>query len=236
MSSILMILSGATQWSQKGGTQRPTGFWSEEFATPHRLLRAADVDVTIATPGGVPAVCDELSLSLQANNGDAAKVAALTAYIGLHADELRTPERLEDIDVSRFDGVIVPGGHGPMQDLAVSESAGRVLTAALADPKKVVAALCHGQASFLAAGDATSWPFKGRRISSFSNTEETQVGLADNAPWLLEDRLRAGGAVIRNGDPWSSHVVIDGNLITGQNPQSAEGVTAAVIKALSQRA
>jgi putative intracellular protease/amidase len=114
-------------------------------------------------------------------------------------------------------------------------SVGRVLSAALANPDQVVAALCHGSASFLAAGDATSWAFKGYRMTAFTNAEETQTGLAVHAPWLLEDRLRAAGALFDGGAPWSSHVVVDGNLVTGQNPMSAEAATRALLDRLAAR-
>jgi len=233
MQSVLMILSGATSWTQLDGSQRPTGFWGEEFAVPHEILLAAGAKVAIATPGGVPATVDALSLSPEANQGDAAKAETVSAYLNQHAAALNSPQRIEDIDLSRFDAVFVPGGHGPMQDLAVNDSVGRVLAAALADRSKVVAAVCHGQASFLAAGTPSVWAFKGRRLTAFTNTEETQVGLAANAPWLLEDRLRAAGASFEAADPWGPHVVVDGNLVTGQNPASAAPVTRAVLDLLA---
>jgi putative intracellular protease/amidase len=235
MHSVLMILTSATSWTQLDGTHRPTGFWAEEFVAPHELLVSAGVQVTIATPNGKPATVDVGSLAPQVNNGDAAKVAALSAYLEKHADALRSPLRLEEIDLAEFDAVFVPGGHGPMQDLAVDEVVGRLLSAALADSQKVVGAVCHGQASFLSAGDSAGWAFKGRRLTAFSNTEETQAGLAANAPWLLEDRLRAAGASFEAGAPWSSHVVVDGNLVTGQNPASAEAATKALLDLLAAR-
>jgi putative intracellular protease/amidase len=233
MNSVLMILTAATAWTQLDGTQRPSGFWAEEFATPHRLLREAGVEVTLATPGGMPAVVDKLSLSAQANNGNESRVAELSAYLDSVAHELSRPRRLEELDLTGFDAVLVPGGHGPMQDLAVSPAAGRLLAAAMDDPRMIVASICHGQAAFLAAGDESRWAFRGRRLTSFSNVEETQVGLAVNAPWLLEDRLRAAGARFEAGAPWSSTVVVDGRLITGQNPQSAEAVVKALLSALA---
>lgn len=236
MQSVLMILTGATSWTQLDGSQRPTGFWGEEFAVPHEILLAAGAKVTIATPGGIPATVDALSLSAEANQGDAAKAETVSAYLKQHATALNSPQRIEDIDLSRFDGVFVPGGHGPMQDLAVNESVGRVLATALSDRSKVVAAVCHGQASFLSAGTPSAWAFKGRRLTAFTNTEETQVGLAANAPWLLEDRLRAAGASFEASDPWGPHVVVDGNLVTGQNPASAAPVTRAVLDLLAARA
>ncbi|MBE1484841.1 type 1 glutamine amidotransferase domain-containing protein [Plantactinospora soyae] len=236
MSSILMILTAARTWSQKDGSQRPTGFWAEEFVVPHRILTEAGVDVTIATPGGLTPVADEGSLAPSANGDDAEKVAELRAYLTRTQDLLTSPVRLEDVDPGRFDGVFIPGGHGPMQDLAVNPDVARVLAALLPDPAKVVASLCHGPASFFSAGNPDgSWLFKGRRLTAFTDEEETQVGLAANAPWLLEERLRTAGAQFESGPAWSSYVVVDGNLVTGQNPGSGEAAAEAVLRELAAR-
>jgi putative intracellular protease/amidase len=128
-----MILTGAKTWTQRDSTQRPTGFWAEEFVVPHELLVSSGAKVTIATPAGKPATVDAVSLAPETNQGDIAKVNTLSAYLDKHADELRSPLRLEDLDIAEFDAVFVPGGHGPMQDLAVDENVGKVLSAALAD-------------------------------------------------------------------------------------------------------
>jgi putative intracellular protease/amidase len=237
MPSLLVILTAATRWTQKDGSQRPTGFWSEEFVEPHKAFTAAGVELTVVTPGGRPAVVDELSLTAQANNGDEAKAAELRAYLDGVRDLLAHPGRLEDVDPTAFDGVFIPGGHGPMQDLAVNEDVARVLETLLPDESKVVASLCHGQAAFLSAGGPDGqWLFKGRRITSFTDEEETQTGLAANAPWLLGSRLTAAGADFVPGPAWSSHVIVDGNLVTGQNPASAAEAAQAVLKELSARA
>jgi putative intracellular protease/amidase len=237
MPSLLVILTGATKWTQQDGRQRPTGFWSEEFVEPHKAFTEAGAELTVATPGGRPSVVDELSLTAQANNGDEEKVAELRAYLDGVKDLLAAPQRLEDMDPAAFDGVFIPGGHGPMQDLAVNEDVARMLQALLPDSSKVVAALCHGQAAFLPAGDADGqWLFKGRRLTSFTDEEETQTGLAANAPWLIGTRLKAAGADYVAGPAWSSHVVVDGNLVTGQNPASAADAANAVLKELEARA
>jgi hypothetical protein len=94
MSSVLFILTGATSWTQKDGSQRASGFWGEEFVVPHQIFSNAGVSITIATPEGSPAVVDGLSLSPEANNGDTAKVAAISAYLNLHGSALRAPARL----------------------------------------------------------------------------------------------------------------------------------------------
>jgi len=235
MSSVLIVLTAARVWSQKDGSQHPTGFWAEEFVVPHRILTEAGVAVTVATPGGLVPVPDQGSLSPEANGG-AEKVAGLTAYLEQVKGALQAPVRLEDVDPAQFDGVLIPGGHGPMQDLAVNPDVARILAAMLPDQSKVVASLCHGPASFLSAGNPDgSWLFKGRKLTAFTDEEETQAGLAGNAPWLLEARLRAGGAEFSSGPAWGSYVVVDGNLVTGQNPGSGEAAAEAILKELSAR-
>ncbi|MFF2525629.1 DJ-1/PfpI family protein [Streptomyces liangshanensis] len=236
MSKVLIMLTGARVWSQNDGTQRPTGFWGEEFTVPHELLTEAGVQLTLATPGGAVPVVDELSLSAESNNGDADAAARFRSYLDRVSGFLGNPSRLEDIDPAEYDAVLVPGGHGPMQDLAVNADAGRILAAMLPDGGKTVAALCHGQAAFLSAGDADGkWIFTGRRMTSFTDEEEHVTGLDANAPWLLESRLRAGGAEVTGGPAWRSHVVVDGNLITGQNPASGAAVARKLIEALGAR-
>jgi putative intracellular protease/amidase len=234
---VLIVLTGARVWSQKDGTQRPTGFWAEEFAVPHKLLTEAGVDITVATPGGVAPVPDELSLSAAANGGDAAKAEEFRIYLRAVQPALDAPKRLEDMNPASFDAVLIPGGHGPMQDLAVNPDIARILAAMLPDESKTVASLCHGPASFMAAGDANgNWLFKGRTVTAFSDAEEHATGLDANAPWLLEDRLRAGGATVVNGPAWGPNLVVDGNLITGQNPASGEVVARALLERLSASA
>ncbi|GIF75423.1 type 1 glutamine amidotransferase domain-containing protein [Asanoa siamensis] len=226
MSHVLIVLSGARFWTQQDGRQRPTGFWAEELIAPHRVLTEAGVRLTIATPGGRIPVADEVSLTDEAQK----------AYLEDLRPVLESPVRLEDVDPADYDAVLIPGGHGPMQDLAVHPDIARVLEAMLPDRSRTVAALCHGIAAFLPAGDADGdWLFRGRRMTSFTDAEEEQVGLAANAPWLLESRLRAAGAVHEAGPAFGSYVVVDGNLITGQNPASGEAVGQALLAALPAR-
>lgn len=234
MPSILIVLSGADRWTQADGRQRPTGVWAEEFVTPHRALRKAGVALTIATPQGRRPVIDEVSLAPDTAGNSDELVAELKSYLAEVEGELAAPVALSDVDPAVFDAVLVPGGHGPMQDLAVDPDLGRILGATLRDESKTVVALCHGQAAFLSAGDADGWLFKGRRLTAFTDAEETQTGLAANAPWLLETRLRQAGANYEGGAPWGSFVVVDGNLITGQNPASAAAVADALLERLGR--
>ncbi|WP_405958952.1 type 1 glutamine amidotransferase domain-containing protein [Streptomyces sp. NBC_00868] len=234
MPSILIVLTGARHWTLKDGTAHPTGFWGEEFIESHRAFTAAGAQVTLATPGGVRPVVDELSLAPAMNGGDEAKVAGFRAYLAEVDGFLAAPRRLEDMNPADYDAVFVPGGHGPMQDLAVSDTLGQLLVSLLDTPGKVVASVCHGPAGFLAAGRADgSWAFAGRHLTAFTNDEETQAGFADKAPWLLEDRLRAAGAKFDAGASWGSHVIVDGNLVTGQNPGSTIDAAHRVLELLA---
>ncbi len=233
MSTVLMVLTGANVWTMKNGTPHPTGFWAEEFIKPHQAFTAAGLQVTIATPGGVTPVVDPLSLSLGYNDNDQDEVARQVAYLKEHADALGAAMRLAEVQAEDFDVIFIVGGHGPMQDLAVDPHIGAILTTLLDNPHKIVASVCHGPASFLSAHRADgTWLFKGRELTAFTNEEETQATFAGNAPWLLEDRLRLAGANFKADPAWSTHVVVDGNLITGQNQNSAAAAASAVLKHL----
>lgn len=231
MAKILFVMTGADHWTLADGERHPTGFWAEEAVTPYRAVAEAGHEVVVATPGGVEPPVDRASLTPDAAGGPE---AARELAAGLEAfDALRRPVALEDVDPADYDAVFVPGGHGPMEDLARDPSCGRVLTATL-DAGKPLGAVCHGPAALLAARrpDGAS-PFAGYRLTAFTNAEETQAGYADKAAWLLQDRLTEIGAEFVEGPAWQSHVVVDRNLLTGQNPQSSEAVAAEFVKAVA---
>jgi putative intracellular protease/amidase len=140
-----------------------------------------------------------------------------------------------DADLETFDAVFVPGGHGPMVDLSANPDAGRLLLA-LHRKRAPIASLCHGPAVLLSAPERADglWLFDGYRMTSFTDEEEgqTEPGLLGLA-WLLDVALKNAGAVFDDGPAaWVSHVVVDRNLVTGQNPGSTEATAAAVIRRL----
>lgn len=235
MTSVLMILTGAREWTMKDGTPHPTGFWSEEFIAPHKTFKNLGFDISIATPQGRIPTPDPLSFELSYNNNDAAGVESQKAYLR-SLKQLDRPLALSDADPAQFDVMFVVGGHGPMQDLAVDPDIGGLMAKMLPDREKVLAAVCHGPASFLSAHDTDGkWLFKGRRLTGFSNLEETQATFAGNAPWLLEDRLRLAGAIYESKPPWTPHAVTDGNLVTGQQNYSAQVAADAVVKLVKEK-
>lgn len=228
---VLMAVSGVDAMTVKDGSSHPTGFWAEELVVPHRRLRDAGVEVDIATPGGVAPTPDPISLDSDMVDDDAA--AEHRAYLDDIADELSRPLALADVDADEYDAVFIPGGHGPMEDLVDDPDLGRVLVR-MHGRDVPVAALCHGPAGLLSAvDDQGAFVFAGRRLATFTDEEEMQGGLADASPWFLEARLREWGAQPEIGEPWTSKVVVDGNLLTGQNPMSSADLADELLRVIS---
>lgn len=231
MSKILFVLTGADHWTLADGTRHPSGFWAEEAVAPYEAFTAAGHEVVVATPGGVVPTVDRGSLAPGVNGGQegADRVARVLASM----DELHRPLRLEEVDLDDYAAVFYPGGHGPMEDLAVDAGSGRLLTRALASGRPL-GVVCHGPAALLAATkEDGSNAFAGYRVSAFTNAEEKQGGLADRAAWLLQDRLVEAGVDFQEGEPWAPKVVVDRNLVTGQNPASSAPLAAELLKKLS---
>lgn len=160
--------------------------------------------------------------------------ARYAAYLDANADRLRRPRVLAEIDPLAYDAVVVPGGHGPVEDLYKDADMGRILVEA-DEAGRVIGSVCHGPAALLAANRADGrWAFESRRMTAFTDEEEIEFGTADNAPWLLAKSLRERGAVFEQSPNWQPYLVQDGNLITGQNPASSEAVAKAVIKVLGR--
>jgi putative intracellular protease/amidase len=226
MPKVLMIL---TSHDRLGDTGRATGFWLEEFAAPYYVLRDAGVDITLASPkGGQPPVdpkSDEPGSQTPAmkrfrNDSEAQRALANTV-------------ELSTVSADDYDAVFYPGGHGPLWDLAEDRSS-IALIERLAAAGKPVAAVCHGPAVLRRAKGADGAPLvKGKTVTGFSNTEEAAVGLTDVVPFSVEDALKADGGRYSRGEDWASHAVVDGNLITGQNPASSEATAKVLVEALA---
>jgi putative intracellular protease/amidase len=234
MARILMIVSAADSLTLADGTAHPTGFWAEELAASHRLLRESGAEVDIATPGGVAPTVDPISLDERGGVAEA-DAARFRAYLDGIAGDLAKPLSLDAVSAADYDAAYIPGGHGPMADLAYDTDLGRLLNEADAGGR-IVAVLCHGPASLLSASrEDGSFTFAGRTMTTFTDEEENQGGLGDASPYFVETRLRERGAVIDAAPAWQSKVVVDGNLISGQNPQSSVATAERVLAALQAR-
>lgn len=233
MASVLMAVTGADFWTFADGDKHPCGYWPEEVVVPHQVFTAAGLDVTLATPGGVKPTADEAGFSAAMNGGSAEAGEALRSYLASIDAVLSSVAVLEDLDAASFDIVFVAGGHGPMEDLATSASFGAQLRTAH-DAGKIIAAVCHGPAGLLAAtNDDGSWLFSGHQVTGFTNEEETQVGFAARAAWLLEDRLSEMGGKFQATDAWAPLVVVDRQLYTGQNPASSKDLSQRLVAAVA---
>lgn len=231
--TILIVLSAADHWTRLDGSRYETGYWAEEFVVIHEKFVQAGYRVSLATPGGVKPTADWRSLDPQYGGAEAPHYAA---YLERIDAELAHPLRLADVDVARHVAVVIPGGHGPAEDLYRDADMARVLVEA-DRAGKVIGSVCHGPAALLGALKKDgSWLFAGRRVTGFSDEEEIEFGTAENAPWLLASRMRElGGRYERGTENWAPYAVTDGKLVTGQNPASSALTADGVLALLSAR-
>ncbi len=221
MTNVLMVISAADRWTLNDGTVHPSGYWAEEVARPHQIFTQAGWHITVATPGGKPPTLDQLSLGI--SGGMPWKRKEVKSYLDSIANVLAHPVSLDTVNADDYDVVFYPGGHGPMEDLAYDPVSGALLAHRL-ESGQPLALLCHAPAAILAAaGPDGASPFAGRRMTGLSNREEHLNSFGWKAPWLLEDKLKEAGVDYSKALlPLRPHVVVDGNLYTGQNPQSSE--------------
>lgn len=231
MSTVLIALTGSAIWTMRDGTTVPAGFWADEFTDPYAVFLAAGYRVLVATPAGVPAPVQQYSLDVSMT-GSAERSAVLRAELAALSETLEHPAALADINPTEIDAIYLPGGHGPMEDLYADQDLGRILTDLQSRPAPVVTT-CHGTIGlFSARADDGQWLYDGYEMTGYSDEEE-RLGSAGAAPlFTLESRLRAEGAKYTAEQPWLPFVVVDRNLITGQNPASATGVATRLVAAL----
>jgi putative intracellular protease/amidase len=222
---VLMVL---TSHGQMGDTGHKTGFWLEEFTAPYYVFRDAGTDITLASPkGGQPPI-----------DPNSETEGALTDSTRRFSEDdqarqaLASTKKLADVNIHEFDAVFYPGGHGPLWDLADDADSIKLLEEAN-KAEKVIGAVCHAPAIFRRPESPNGDYFvRGRTVTGFTNSEEDAVGLTSVVPFLVEDMLKENGGNYSRGDDWAPHIVVDGNLITGQNPASSEGAAKAVLQAL----
>jgi putative intracellular protease/amidase len=233
---LLTILTSAAHLTLTDGEEYPSGFWAEEFAVPYLMFTKAGYSVDVATLGGVPPTVDKSSIDPDfmkwvrpsfTQIDDAAAAACYGATIE-NAEVLRSPQniaRLTTDDIGAYDGIYIVGGHGCMEDMRASSAMTRFLLAVLA-LNKPLASVCHGPTAFLSPRDmAGQSPFAGYRATCFSHVEEFYTKINGRLPLVLEIELkRLGLEYSKSPYPWGSHVVVDRNLVTGQNPFSSKSL------------
>ena len=226
--NILMVL---TSHEQLGDTGKKTGFWLEEFAAPYYVFKDAGAKLTLASPkGGQP------PLDPKSDEPDAQTEA--TRRFKADADAQRAlahTGKLAEVDAAKYDAVFYPGGHGPLWDLA-QDTHSLQLVQQMLQADKTVAAVCHAPGVlWRAKGADGASVVKGKRVTGFTNDEEEASGLTQVVPFLVQDLLVESGGVYSKVANWQPHVVVDGALITGQNPASSEPAARALLARQAKR-
>jgi putative intracellular protease/amidase len=222
--SVRYVLFVVTNAAVIGPNNRPTGFFFPEIAHPFEALDKAGIAVEFASVlGGKPP-----------EDGFDAEDSTQTEFLESKAyRRLSRSRKLSEVDVLDYDAIFFPGGLGPMVDVTGNpEVQDAVLQAWNAG--MIVSAVCHGPSAFLGVTLGDGAPLvRGRMLTSFSTAEEDGYA-KDDVPFDLERALRDEGARFESTDPWQPKLVVDGRLITGQNPQSGTLVGEALAEALAK--
>ncbi|TCU11787.1 type 1 glutamine amidotransferase domain-containing protein [Rhizobium sullae] len=221
---ILMVL---TSHDQLGNTGKPTGFWLEEFAAPYYVFKDAGATVTLASPkGGQPPIDPKSD-----EPGNQTDAMARFKSDPAAQKELANTARLSGIQAEDYDTVFYPGGHGPMWDLA-DDPTSIALIEAFHNSGKPVAAVCHAPAALHKVSYQGQPIVKGKRVTGFANSEEEAVQLTEVVPFLVEDELKRLGGLYEKAANWADFSIVDGRLITGQNPASSASAARLLVKLL----
>ncbi|MRX11481.1 type 1 glutamine amidotransferase domain-containing protein [Pseudoduganella sp. FT25W] len=216
---VLFILTNA---AEIGPNKRATGYFFPEVAHPYEVFDHAGVAVEYASllGGAIPE-----------DGYDANDPSQLAFRNSAAIRRLNHSRKLSEVDVRDYDAIFFPGGLGPMVDIANNPQVQSAVLQAW-NAGKIVAAVCHGPAALLGVKLEDGTPLVyGRKLTSFSNDEEAGYAQAD-VPFNLETALRAEGAQFEATDVWQEKVVVDGRLMTGQNPASGGALAKEIVKAL----
>jgi putative intracellular protease/amidase len=222
---ILMVL---TSHDKLGNTGNKTGFWLEEFTSPYYHFADNGAKVVLASPLGGQPPLDPSS------DGTDFQTATTERFKGdVDAQKLlANTVRLDSINVADFDAVFYPGGHGPLWDLTEDKHSIALIENTYQQGKPL-GLVCHASGALRHAKNADgSFLVKGKKVTGFTNSEEDAVQLTAIVPYLVEDVLKENGGIYTKGADWASHIEVDGNLVTGQNPASSEAVAQAMLTLL----
>lgn len=213
-----------------GDTGRVTGLWLEEFLVPYYTLRDAGQSVILATPKGGPAPIDPASVEAFKDSATYARFVEDTELLSA----LKSTVKLADVKAGDIDGLIYPGGHGPLWDLRDNKASIALIESMLAEDKPV-ATICHAGCALLEVKKADgSSLVNGMNVTAFSDSEEAAVAMVEHVPYLVETELKKLGAHYTKTSDWGDHSVQDGTLITGQNPASSKAVAEKILAELSK--
>ncbi len=224
----MRVLFVLTSWGRLGEKGLNTGFACETFTTPYYVTKDRGIEVVLASPAGGAAPVDPKSEVASALAPSVRRYRADPLARADVADTLR----LEQVCPEDFDAAFYPGGHGVLWDLANCPDSASLLLAMLGAGKPV-ALVSHAPIALRGVVDGAGRPIiSGRRVTAFSNAEESATGLAGVLPLSVENELRRLGALYDFDPTFGPHVVRDGALITGQNPASAGALVEVLLTAI----
>ncbi|HBV15785.1 type 1 glutamine amidotransferase domain-containing protein [Chryseobacterium carnipullorum] len=219
------VLFVITSHDELGNTGQKTGFWTEELAAPYYALSDKNVEITLASPkGGQPPIdpksedpSSQTDATLRMDNDEVLK------------EKLKNTHKLSEVKSEDFDAVFYPGGHGPLWDLAEDKDSQDLIVDFYRNDKPV-AFVCHAPGVLKDVKIDGEYLVKGKNVTGFTNTEEEAVQLTNVVPFLVEDILKKNGGSYSKIEDWAPYAVVDGRLITGQNPASSEKVAEELLK------
>ncbi|KZW03702.1 ThiJ/PfpI [Exidia glandulosa HHB12029] len=223
MSRVLFVYTSA----DKTLTGAQTGWYLPEAAHPYYVL-APHFEIDFAAPAGPNPPVDESSVK-SFTDDESTKFLVDPAV----QSKFKNAKKLSEVNAADYAAIFYVGGHGPVLDLA-SDPVNAKLVSSFWQAGKIVSAVCHGPGALVQGVDASGKSiFAGRKAVSFTNVEEEQAGKVKDIPFLVESKIvELGGTFEKAPEPWGAKVIVDGKLITGQNPASAKGVGEALLTAL----
>ncbi len=213
---VLMVVTNHTTITD----DHKTGLWLEEFAVPYLVFKEKGYEVKVTSISGGEVALDPNSIDEKSPDWTEAE------------EVLKDTAKLSKEDAEGFDAIFLPGGHGTMFDFPDNETLLYVLQQ-FAEQGNIIGSVCHGPAGLVNVTYKDGTPLvQGKRVSAFTDAEEKEMQLDQHMPFLLETKLREKGAVFEAAKNWTDHSVRDGNLVTGQNPQSSKSTAEKVVDAL----
>ncbi|WP_198969900.1 type 1 glutamine amidotransferase domain-containing protein [Xylophilus sp. ASV27] len=213
---ILHVVSNVAHYQDP---MQPTGLWLSELTHAWQVFAANGYAQRIASPRGGLSPLEPRSLKWPLADASVKDWLADPARMAL----LASTAQPDEIDPAAFDAIYFTGGHAVMWDFPGSEGLQRI-TRAIHERGGIVSAVCHGYCGLLNTRlEDGSLLVAGRRVTGFSWREEVLAGVAAKMPYNAEEEMKRRGARYEKAWlPFVSNVVVDGRLVTGQNPMSSK--------------
>ncbi|MDI1435374.1 type 1 glutamine amidotransferase domain-containing protein [Polyangium sorediatum] len=230
MSKTKRILHVVSNVDHYAGRSTLTGLWLSELTHAYDVFAACGYEQRLVSPKGGRTPLEPRSLKWPLLDASAKARWADPTWSAL----LSSTARPDEIDAAAYDAIYFTGGHAVMWDFPDDEAL-QALTRDIYEHGGVVSSVCHGYCGLLNTKLSDgSLLVAGRRVTGYSWWEEVLAGVAKMVPYNAEAEMRARGARYEKSIvPFLSKVVVDGRLVTGQNPSSAKATARSVVSLLS---